>query len=113
MEEENTQTDEEMAKKCTENWCCVPGCAAILRGDVQNSAEKYCFVIPQILTTFFMFFTYFYSPSKVVVSDEISAERYFKIPHFSFEGTILSFICYCFYFIGFFISFSCYLFYFN
>jgi len=37
-------------------------------------------------------FTRLLKPGIFVVSDEILAEKYFKIPHFCSEGTILSFL---------------------
>jgi len=46
----------------------------------------------------FIRFWRFYSPSNFVVSDEISAERYFKIPHFWFRRENFNFVYY-FYFL--------------
>jgi len=48
----------------------------------------------------------FKEPRSFVVSDEISIERYFKIPHFGSEGTILSLLLFYFIIISFFIIFS-------
>jgi len=45
-----------------------------------------------VLFAFEFFRSYLKKLSNSVVSDEISAERYFNIPHFWFEGKILIFL---------------------
>jgi len=45
---------------------------------------------------YFLIFTRLLKLRSFVVSVKISAERYFKIPHFCSEGTILSFIIFSF-----------------
>jgi len=52
------------------------------------------------LSLLFPRFTHLLNLRSFVVSDEISAERYFKIPHFCSEGTYLNFIIfYLYYFV--------------